>query len=253
MASLGGPGVLRVGRVGLGPVAYSRIGRDPGGVLLDAGVGLVTSGLQALWMPALDYYPGITAQTVPDRSGNGNTLQLGSTPGVDVNDPSWSQQGLVSNSSGSQYAKTPSAIPQVDNITLGAVAMYVGGGGPIFIYNGDPSANGLGIYVNTSNEHAQALYGGVAFEDSGVVLAPATWSDLALVRSGTAQFYRNATLFGSAITGTPNAVTGGMQVGEQSTTIAAGYAYNRALSVGELTRVHRWLRSQLAPSGITLP
>jgi len=52
---------------------------------------LVTSGLVTFW----DMGGGQSGQAVPDIAGGGNVLQLGSTSGPDVNDPTWSAAGLV--------------------------------------------------------------------------------------------------------------------------------------------------------------
>jgi hypothetical protein len=66
------------------------IGRGIGQSFAPAYPHFVTRGLVALY----DFVQGADSQVLYDISGNGNDGQLGSTTGVDTNDPIWTSEGL---------------------------------------------------------------------------------------------------------------------------------------------------------------
>jgi hypothetical protein len=66
------------------------IGRGIGQSFAPAYPHFVTRGLVALY----DFIQGADSQVLYDISGNGNGGQLGSTTGVDTNDPTWTSVGL---------------------------------------------------------------------------------------------------------------------------------------------------------------
>jgi hypothetical protein len=66
------------------------IGRGIGQSFAPAYPHFVTRGLVALY----DFVQGADSQVLYDTSGNSNDGQLGSTTGVDTNDPTWTSEGL---------------------------------------------------------------------------------------------------------------------------------------------------------------
>ena len=229
--------------------------------------GLVHAGLQALWMPALDYYPGITAQTVPDRSGNGNALTLGSTTGVDANDPSWSQQGLVFNGT-SQYANIPNAALISGSNPLTIVVVFdlsVNQNSAILEWGTGSSDATAGIYYNANPTLQYMTLSFDNFEKARLTLpvtVPGRWMcAVGRFASGvvTMAVPSHTTDTATQSWTTANMIASTGYVGNDFAgeyfggTIAAAGLYNRALSSAEMYRDYYWLRNQLAPAGVTLP
>lgn len=72
--------------------------------------GLTRDGLIALYDPGLQILQSATGQTLTDYSGNSNNAQLGSTAGVDANDPTWTSVGLSYGAD--DYCQTPITITE---------------------------------------------------------------------------------------------------------------------------------------------
>ncbi len=229
---------------------------------------LVTNGLQALWMPALDYYSGITAQTVPDRSGKGNTLTLGSTSGPAANDPSWSQQGLAFNSAVSNYCTmtdkplvsgdSPLTMLAVFNAASGTTASTILG------YGASTTETSPMIQLNTATDVRCATW----LDDLDITLSTTAvgrylavaWRYLganlldgwALSDAVHNQLTLSAAPNWSATNGKMGTVPGATGAFFDGT-VATGMLYDRALSDAETQQVYRWLRAQLSPVGVVLP
>jgi hypothetical protein len=78
--------------------------------------GIIKRGLIAWYDPGWQILTGQTGQTLIDRTGKGNNGQLGSTTGVDANDPTWTTNCLSYGASA--YCRTPITITQEATIIV---------------------------------------------------------------------------------------------------------------------------------------
>jgi hypothetical protein len=222
----------------------------PGGALP-----IVQDGLVAEWR----FNEG-AGQVLTDYTGNGHDGQLGSTSGVDTNDPAWSAEGLVFTAAQSDIvvcdtvgmsggaARTVLAAVKTDASTNFGVEWA--GSGPNFTRYTLRNSGG-----NLRLEVAGAGY------TSSLGLSAGSWHFVGVTQSGsnlnTAVLYRDG---GSEAVPTSQVIDtqGNFQFGKYSSLFAGmtgAYclAYNRALSAEEVEQNRQVLTTILAARGITLP
>ena len=210
---------------------------------------------------ALPYVKTMDLQTIPDLSGQGKTLQLGSTSGADANDPRLTQAGAVFDGV-DDYGVCSSTVLNGAGRTLVAVAKVAS----------DPGSRGYGMlqaggnatyHTITAGLHyfASDTYGGAqvtAAHPSALSLD--TWYFLASRRAtdrfelwvDTSRYVAGAS--GALAVPAPLGYVGTFDgaLGPFDGTIAAVLSYDRALSDAEVARLYGWLKAELAPRGVTL-
>jgi Concanavalin A-like lectin/glucanases superfamily/Fibronectin type III domain len=235
---------------------------------------IVTAGLIAEWR-----FDEGAGQVVTDHSGHGNHLQLGSTAGVDLGEPTWASYGIdcVLNASenhlranaaigiaGTQ-ARTVIGVVQIDtnfgaNNTGCSFFTWIGSGGTgtrwtLRNESGDPT---LRMESGGGGNNSQS-FTGLDFSDE-------TWSFVAATQSGaatnTAVAYKDGASAPYTNVGTPINTAGALVVmGQEAAAsgtgrwgkIAYGLVYNRALSPAEVEQNRQALKAILAGRGIALP
>lgn len=137
-----------------------------------------------------------TGATAADNSGNGRTMTLGSTGGVDTNDPAWTSTGLLFDGT-TDYASVPhNAAFNRRELFMWAVIRYTGVNTiQIIMSRDDGSANRVfHLRINAANQLEFVGFNGAAVTVTGTeqTLTVNTWylvsaqinSDLAILRVG---------------------------------------------------------------------
>lgn len=205
-----------------------------------------------------------SGQTVVDISGNGNHLTLGSTSGVDTNDPTNQGNGFSFSTDDFMRATLPamnltgdlSAVIVLK--TASAVLQY-----PINVYGATPFP-GWGLRLNASGvagfwSGAKGVWveGSVAYNDNAYHTLGVS------VISGQVSFYKDGVFDRSQASLAPNSSTAPTTVGADSNgaspfngNLAFIEVLNRGMPASEHASFHNTLKSSLASragGGIVLP
>lgn len=218
--------------------------------------GLVSNGLIAWYDPGWQILTGQTGQVLIDRSGNGNHGQLGSTAGVDTNDPSFANGGLTNDSD--DYTTTPVLITENATIIVAWKATSLASNKAVFGANGGTNSRSY-IFAATTTGAINAGVASSANIVTGLTVAVNTpYIHCLRYSGGTAHVFQNTTKSGDlAYTNTWGAkgtwiigITGGLYnlVG----VVYSMLIYNRVLSDAECLHDHRVLRRTMAGRGITI-
>jgi len=216
--------------------------------------GLPRAGLASYWLLAQD---NLDLQTIPDLSGHGNTLQLGSTGGVDANDPTLTQAGAV--------------FDGVDDYGLCSMTLHGAGRTLVAVAKvpSDPAVYAMLQSGGYATYHAIAagpvyfasdVFGGTQrYAHHPSALSLDTWYFLASRRATDhLNLWVNSSRYVAEVSGALAAVdlpwVGRFTDGEcpYHGTIAALLSYDSALLDAEIARVYGWLKAELAPRGVTL-
>lgn len=255
---------------------YPRI--RPGVSIPGAAVESLPGGAVAVY----DFVQGANAQTLYDKSGNGNNGTLGSTGGAEGTDPTWTAQGLsfdgvddqafVPAFPHSDYATWLVAMRQdvTPNNTSGSIAGFIGkdvsgtvANQPFGIQMGAVLRPEFVVTTVPSNPPTGAgatvvAQGGAAVPLNTPMMLSAVYRDAQLrgyLNGGpiltqpitTGQVMANTTAplrFGQQKAANSRFMTG---------TIYYAAIYPRALSDGEVAQAYRVIKRTLATRGVTLP
>ncbi len=230
--------------------------------------GIPRSGL-VCWHDLYD--PTESLASVPDLSGNGYDLQLGSTAGADTNDPAWGADGKGLVFVTDDYCTFTPAYTWGDPLSI---VMVVKGAAqtdhrlfslglstsdtPIMSLSTSAAAPTNKLRVYARSQQSNALYqdsAAVAFDDVwrvvGCVVAASAFSFFV---SGAIESYAHG-----GFSGTATFDRGG--IGALLRTGAGSYfngsmgnvvQYNRALSDAEIQRIYRSLKATWAARGVTI-
>ncbi len=183
---------------------------------------LRTPGLVACYLPWLQIAQGATGQTLLDYSPQGNDAQLGSTAGVDTNDPTWGSNALTF--SGDDYCVTPdfgvtsASILAVFKNDSEAVNLPIFSRNNLFIRHDE--ANGkVKIYCNDSST-------GYVLANQTVTTLPAGAWGIVTARLGAVGEKRSSI----SLTASPN--TSNTLLAGSTLTIGSGTAYGDYLGRG---------------------
>lgn len=214
---------------------------------------------------ALPYVRTTGGQSVANMVPGGAALQLGSTSGVDTNDPTRGATGLVFDGV-DDYAQTPhrSELALVNDLTISIVTNPLRSSGTWDRYISKSRSPYNIVVDNTTGKLRLVRSNGVTQAEpvSNTVLTAGAWVGFTLTeRSRLAQFYLGPTLDGGGtVTITPNDNGTILAVGADAGghnyfngTISFVLIYSRALSPREIRINHNWLKAQMAQVGVTLP
>ncbi len=229
--------------------------------------GIVRTGLVAWY----DFLQGADAQVLYDKWVNGYNGQLGSTSGVDANDPTWVAQGLSFVTNDYVQVTRPPALTAPSELTVTVVSLsnavvnrapyatcFISGyKGWRFTQAAVPSNSmALGIARDSNGQYSEVA-------SSANALQVAAWQCLTVRKSAAAvDFFVNLTAAGSGTLAEAaiKAATNPLRIGYEETNVAYLSAmiayellYSRALTDAEVARNYAYLRSALAPRGVTLP
>lgn len=220
----------------------------------NSGRGFKVSGFQINEGPtALPYVATTDLQTVPNMVAGGAALQLGSTSGVDTNDPTRGLVGMVFDGvddygTGPTQAMSPTSfsISSVFNIASASMLNIVNYGyAPRFSARGDGAAKpgywsgdfGETRALTSATWYDHGIFGGTTA--SGSILNGSVYYTTALATSGSTNAMELGKSAGSA--------------GYFNGTISYVLIYNRALTPKEVRQNHNWLKAQMAQVGVSLP
>jgi len=208
-------------------------------------------------------------QILHDYSGNGNHGTLGSTAGVDTNDPAWNAQGLVF--AGDDHVNCGTGVDaSVAGLTVMAVVNSAADTEQAIAAKGvGTGATGTGWYLEKrtgANRYAARVYDSTgAFKTCFYPSAHAngTWGMISLVADGL-----SIRLYSGISAGTPVDCVGltpapaqQLVLGKLSYTggfyltggIAAIYALPFALSPSQIAQTYAYEKAHLAPKQVFLP
>jgi hypothetical protein len=224
-----------------------------------------------LWHPQLNqgsailpYIKTTDLQTILDLSGHGNTLQLGSTSGVDTNDPTLTRAGAVFDGVNDYCTRTFTAALNPGSVSVIVVAKVSGNDGQwrsaVCSRTASGGPKGYLIYAGNDDVWQFWIGDGSTWRAARAGAVTTDWAMVAGISDGSA-----ITAWLNLTKGTPTAAVmvpnnvSPLQVGVTDALlaalkgmIAAVLVYNRALSDAEIARVYGWLKAELAPRGVTL-
>ncbi len=196
-----------------------------------------------------------------DQTGNGHHGRLGSTTGADVNDPTWTAQGL-SFDGGDYVEHDPVGISGGAARTVLAVVKP----GPSATFGLEWPGTGPNFQRWTLRDKIE-VFAKIRLEVAGAghtttfAVPASTWIFVGVTQSGsnlnTAIVYLNGSsqnVTAAATLDTKGNFTWGRENGATVPMQAAyGLVYNRALSPAEVEQNRNVLKDMLAPRGIVLP
>ena len=208
-----------------------------------------------------------SGQTAADSSGFANDGQLGSTTGVDANDPSWLcvSGGYALDFNGtSDYVDlgSPASLDLTTTFTVAAWVKWKGGNPDAVIYaSGNANADHYRLDVNNCNANGLSLRedGEVCHPATSNLLPADTWHHVAVIKDGDTgtnlAFYLDGVSDGTASAGTSGA-TGLKRIGARTEFTDQFFdgaiddlrIYDRALSGAEITAL-----AGTAPSDCAAP
>lgn len=230
--------------------------------------GIPRSGL-VCWHDLYD--PTASLASVPDLSGNGYSLQLGSTAGEDSNDPAWATggKGLVFTTDDYCLTGNLSGVAMAGPWTAIVCGNFPGAADDATIW-------GMGsAKSSTAHTALQQKTGSVAkCQTNGGITTVGSDDDVALNTDGYSIYTLVAVPGGSIVgtrldtrdtatvasqspTATPRIALGALPRTSMVTILDAGTMlghlfYNRALSDAEIQRIYRVLKAMWAARGVTI-
>lgn len=212
---------------------------------------------------ALPYVATTDLQTVPNMVAGGAALTLGSTSGVDANDPTRTLSGMV--------------FDGVDDYLTTTLTSFTPSGMTQYITSNTNDVAGDLIVANSTGGMGLAVTPGVLLQ--GYFAAPNNRSKSATIVSNGSTWYSLAGVYANSpgagrlfINGVEteynSQYTGGQSLGPVTTvtiggpTTREGYLsgtisyvliYNRVLSPKEIRQNHQWLKGEMAKVGVSLP
>jgi hypothetical protein len=232
------------------------IGRGIGQSFAPAYPHFVTRGLVALY----DFVQGANSQVLYDISGNGNDGQLGSTTGVDTNDPTWTSEGL-SFDAVDDRVDAPYAAFNFQGDATGMVAFKpktLKHQMPIFRHNPSGATNYNLETLNTGALRFEWHDGAFQNVISDVVLTAGTAADVSFRRKGTTlDFFHGTDSAGSRIVTAPTASANNFGIGWKTSNfndidVYLLAVYNVALTDTEMAQNHRAAQHLMSLRGITI-
>lgn len=229
-------------------------------------LGIPRSGL-VCWHDLYD--PTASLASVPDLSGNGYSLQRGSTAGEDSNDPAWGTngKGLVFTTDDYCLTGNLSGVSMAGPFTLIMVANFTAASGRYWsLENGAATDQGFRFCPSdgrfqTQMQNVSYTYGHAALPIPDAVVA------MAVVKSGSGadrpkvlRMDTGATAagpIGNMPTGVPR-IGIGCQASStvdrlvDNMTAHSHIFYNRALSNAEIQRIYRSLKATWAARGVEI-
>lgn len=206
-----------------------------------------------------DFHDG-AGQTLSDISGNGYHGTLGSTGGVDTNDPTWGS-GYLQSDGVDDFAKLPAVPIGATERTFIAVASILSTPASLCVYI---DASGAGIYqgYNTHAWFASEQFGGVQKFLTGPAYTLNTPTfNASICGVGRFDMWVNLSKSSVAVSGSPDpapSVSGLFAFNVAAPSLFANVRlytvliYNVALTDGEIRQTYRAVQRILAGRGITL-
>ena len=195
-----------------------------------------------------------SGQTIYDWSGNRNNGMLGSTPGVDANDPTWIKGifnvGSALRFDGDDYVTIPdSASLRPDNLTVSAWVRSAGGPGP-FAYLVAKGASGcfassFALYTTETGRAAFYVYDGNTFwvrsPEAPASIWDGAWHNLAGTYDGhTLRLFVDGSEVGS---GTPTNISVAYDLPSPAATLGSFQGDCAFYLVGDIDGVSVWDRA----------
>lgn len=214
-----------------------------------------------------DYFPHSDLQILADLSGNGYHGQLGSTVGVDTNDPAWNGKGLVFG--GDDYIKIPhnqtlNVLPLTVNFVIEAstIGLY-----PIICNYVVSSLNGWYFFMNGSGRlGGYYCNGGSSYiiDDADnvsplITIGSPVMGSIIVDKDGMHKFINGEWKTSQPWNGTPSAPTNntfvsmGSYQGYDAYFIGNQYYTMIDNKLRDIDKDYRFIRRKLGRRGVVLP